>query len=471
MARRAGAVFAFCLLVVAARAVPASAQPSLSVSATVNDSAGDNNQTLEPGESAFLVVTISNSGDQDATTVAATLSTSTTGASVTDSGPKTYATVAAGEAGDQSFAISLDQSYACGNDVTFDVSITSDQGPSTDQVTEEVPCPAPALSVSKVSLTDATTHDAVTAAKVGETVDVAIQISNSGTADATNVSAQLSGSGANITQDSATYGTIAKGNDETGAFQFVPTVCPQADSLSLSLSVKSDQSSDDLVVEIPVDCKRLGVSFVRGTFDDRAGGNGDGVPQPGETGLVYLQFFNGSDAPITGITATLNLEFADVSGGPVTVPDIPPGESGNSATAFSVKIHDDAPYVFGPPTEPTAPEPSSSPEPAASGTTLIFPGCEAAFVLGGISLDVSQDNPFALEGNSGIRESGSIHFSSDQGDADFPIVQTAVCAETIERGGGVVAATGARSRLDLLWLAVSIAACGVVLRRVSLVRL
>src|ERR1700752_2685674 len=114
MGRRACAVFAFCVLMVAARALPALAQPVLTASAAVDDSAGDNNQTLEPGESALLVVTINNGGDQDATNVAASLSTTTADATVTDGGPKTVGSIV--NEAQVAFGISIDSTYACGNE-------------------------------------------------------------------------------------------------------------------------------------------------------------------------------------------------------------------------------------------------------------------------------------------------------------------------------------------------------------------
>ena len=455
MGRRATAVLAFSLLVVAARAVPALAQPSFLVSVYVDDSVGNNNGYLESGESALLEVSIQNSGDQDATNVTATVSTTTVGAHVTDAGPKTYGTLTPDAAPEsQKFGIATDPSYPCGNNITFTIAISSDQGATSDQEPVEVQCPTAPLTVASSSFSDADTHQTITSATVGEKVDLVLQLSNIGQIDATNVVAHLFVPGADVTVPDATYGTIAKTATQTGTFQLVPSVCPEAPALELFIDVKSDQSADQFTLSLPVECHRLGVAFIGGTWDDRVGGNGDGFPQPGETGFVLVRVTNKSDVPVTGVTFTLTLHDADVSGGPISVPDIEPGATVDSTTPFTVKIHDDANLAFG-----------------GTDSSVGAPGCEARYPLSGFSLDNDQRDEFSS--NIGILESGSLLVSSDQGSTSGPIASTAVCAETISQSSHQVhhapkiAATGGRLRLDLLWFGLAFAGWGAILRRVG----
>jgi hypothetical protein len=430
--------------------VPAFAAPVFQASASVDDHEGDNSGTLDPGESTSLVVVLTNVGDQEATAVAGTLSTTTPGASVTDAGPKTIGAIAVNASMQADFGVSLDSGYACGNDVAFDIAITSDQGSSSAEVNVPVPCPTPSFSVSNVSLTDATTKAPVKAATVGEVVDVKIDLSNDGEADATNVTGTLSGDGANVTQPGGSFGGIAKGATGIATFQVVPTVCPETDSLFLSLDISSDQvSAHNLGVPVPVDCPRIG--FTRGTWDDRATGNGDGQPQRGETGLVFIQLSNPSAAAITGLSATLTMTDADVTGGPVTFPDVAPGESTVSTEAFMVRVHDDAPVPF-------------------PGTTgLSDQGCAIFNMLSGLTLEGDQPHG----GTAVAILSGTLHVTFDQGTAGKGIDGAAVCAETLQPTAGPgspIAATGG-IRFDLLWLALVITACGAVLRRASAIKL
>jgi uncharacterized repeat protein (TIGR01451 family) len=98
---------------------------------TVNDSASNNNGTLDPGEVAQLTVALTNpwrAASKAVTGATATLSTSTPGVSIFDN-TSTYGAIAPqGSATGDSFLITLDTTVLCGSAIDFTLSVTSNLG-------------------------------------------------------------------------------------------------------------------------------------------------------------------------------------------------------------------------------------------------------------------------------------------------------------------------------------------------------
>ncbi|MGN6187763.1 MAG: M36 family metallopeptidase [Conexibacter sp.] len=108
-----------------------SATPVLATATAINDSAplGDGDGIAEPGESIALRVTLSDASTSALTNVAATLTTSTPGATVGVMSA-TWGTIAAGGSAQSTtpFQLTLPGELACGEQVALTLHVTSDQG-------------------------------------------------------------------------------------------------------------------------------------------------------------------------------------------------------------------------------------------------------------------------------------------------------------------------------------------------------
>jgi endonuclease I len=115
--------------------------PTASFAATgnnaIDDSTGDGNGYIDPGESGMLLtVEIINDGTADATGVSGTLN-SLTGTVTVTTGTRAYPDLAMSASGGntQPFVISAGPSLACGNPINFQLAVTSAQGNSTIPLT------------------------------------------------------------------------------------------------------------------------------------------------------------------------------------------------------------------------------------------------------------------------------------------------------------------------------------------------
>jgi uncharacterized repeat protein (TIGR01451 family) len=111
-------------------------------SVAIDDSAGNNNGAIDPGEPVFLTVTLNNpwrSPSKDVASAAATLSTGTAGVTVFDNTAAYGAIPAQGStAGSDTFLITVDPTVPCGSSIHFDVATTSSLGPATASFTVRV---------------------------------------------------------------------------------------------------------------------------------------------------------------------------------------------------------------------------------------------------------------------------------------------------------------------------------------------
>ncbi|MEQ8820580.1 MAG: proprotein convertase P-domain-containing protein [Sumerlaeia bacterium] len=82
-----------------------------------------------------------------------------------------------------------------------------------------------------------------------------------------------------------------------------------------------------------------------GPLDDSAGGDGDGVAEPGEAGLAFtVRLVNNASGPVPAFTARLEAVSAQVSvqtAGPIAFPSISGGQTGESLAPYAIRIGED----------------------------------------------------------------------------------------------------------------------------------
>lgn len=126
---------------------------------TLIETTGNGNGSIEAGESASLTIQLRNVGVVDATSISATLTTSTPGVTIT-SGATTYPTIPLGggtglPAG--AFTFGLSPSFACPSTIDFVLTVTYTGGPSPRTFNIPIRVGPPAISVSATLNTTAPT--------------------------------------------------------------------------------------------------------------------------------------------------------------------------------------------------------------------------------------------------------------------------------------------------------------------------
>jgi subtilisin-like proprotein convertase family protein len=122
---------------------------------TVTEVGGDGNGRIEPGEAMTIDERLRNAGDAAATGVEGTLTTSTSGVTVTQ-GTSAYPDIAAGATGTNAtpFAASVASSVPCGTRVQLALSVTRTGGSSPTVIPIEVPTGQPAASATTRTSSD-----------------------------------------------------------------------------------------------------------------------------------------------------------------------------------------------------------------------------------------------------------------------------------------------------------------------------
>jgi subtilisin-like proprotein convertase family protein len=121
---------------------PSTAMPALDVSGvTIDDSIGNNNGAIDPGEPVRLTVRLANPwrrASQGVASASVTLTSSTPGVTIVD-GTSTYPAIpAGGTASGDTFLIVAGPALACGQSIALTFQITSTQGPAAATVTRRV---------------------------------------------------------------------------------------------------------------------------------------------------------------------------------------------------------------------------------------------------------------------------------------------------------------------------------------------
>jgi len=199
-------------------------------------------------------------------------------------------------------------------------------------------------------------------ADFGESIYLKLTLSNLGLTDAHNLYAKISSTSvlATITKDSVSIGTLTAKSEIVLSDNLEFTVAqmvPDMGVITLKLILKDDKSEKHYSIDIAVHAPEL--QIVNCVLDDQVVGNGDNIPDPGETfRLIFkVQNHGSSDASglfsITSNTENLAIVNSNVKSGVLKlgeVTDIPVlvklSEAAASGSQISVSsLLDCNPYI------------------------------------------------------------------------------------------------------------------------------
>ncbi len=140
----------------------------------------------------------------------------------------------------------------------------------------------------------------------GETVELQIALKNIGQTDALDVSAALTAesSYATVINGTALFGNILSDEVVTCTEPLVLRVrqdIPDLEDLGLELQFSEEPGAANLDLEVHAPTFLVGIA----ELDDTAGGNGDGIPNPGETVSLTLSITNIGGANSPALTGSL----------------------------------------------------------------------------------------------------------------------------------------------------------------------
>ncbi len=188
----------------------------------------------------------------------------------------------------------------------------------------------------------------VDAAPPGEAVAVALTLRNNLESTARNVRlhAEQPPKGMRIIDADATVGDIAAGASDTARIVVVVDKDGCTDFVGFGGEITYEGGSAPLKVEFPVACPGPRLSLENLIF---SGGDGDGVPEPGETVRATIVLRNDGRDPATGVRARVAIRNDKVStqNDDLAWADIDPRESVWSASPLTLVIDDDAPRQKG----------------------------------------------------------------------------------------------------------------------------
>jgi hypothetical protein len=173
---------------------------------TVNDETGNDNQVVDFGEDFTLNVTLKNVGADPGTGITATLSGTDEYFTITDGDAVSFGDIANGETGntslvDNAFSLSVSNDVPDQYQASFLLQITN--GTDTWESNLKIKANAPVLTFGAMTLMDSGNGDGVLDA--GETAEVSIALSNTGHADVSGVSTELTTSSLELTILDGTY--------------------------------------------------------------------------------------------------------------------------------------------------------------------------------------------------------------------------------------------------------------------------
>ncbi len=182
----------------------------------------------------------------------------------------------------------------------------------------------------------------------GETIELTLTLENVGQQDGIDVQGQLQIDDEHITliADEASFGTIpADGGLGQNLTPFIFTLSPRIpDGHAIDFTLAISEAPDNLGVELVASAPA--VTVVAFDLDDSVGGNGDGIPQPGEEIVLDISLKNDGSATVSDVWGTL-LGGAYVTAEP-TPQEFGDLASGAAATAgpFTVSIDPDCPPLY-----------------------------------------------------------------------------------------------------------------------------
>ncbi|MDD5506811.1 MAG: C25 family cysteine peptidase [Bacteroidales bacterium] len=208
----------------------------------VNDSESNGNGRLDYGEEAWLNVELLNVGSEEANNLTASLTSADTYVTITD-GSETYGVIPPGETKmvNNAFRVKVGNDVPDGHIILYSLQVTGNERESWNS-NFAVLAHAPVLSMNTWTISDPEGNEN---GKLdpGETVQITIQINNTGTADAYNAEGSLTSGDPyiSISQSQAEIGDIMAG--ETGEATFSVNVSedtPAGHLAAFSLDITAD---------------------------------------------------------------------------------------------------------------------------------------------------------------------------------------------------------------------------------------
>jgi len=200
---------------------------------------------------------------------------------------------------------------------------------------------APLLAISASTVQ---TSDGDSQAENGETVNVGITLSNTGTVAATGVTGTLSESSTYLTvsQATASWPSIAAGQSAASSSTFtlaVSTSLPQNTTVPLSLQVATDQGPFTLSMNLAlVYVASIPVLTITGTTVTTS--DGDALAENGESVGLLFTLSNTGTAQATGLTGTLTeaSSLLEVVSATTSWPNIAIGQSAPANVAVTLTV-------------------------------------------------------------------------------------------------------------------------------------
>jgi hypothetical protein len=187
----------------------------------------------------------------------------------------------------------------------------------------------------------------VDAAPPGVAVRVTVTLRNGGREAARDVRAHLAETyGGEVSDADATYGDIAAEGTAKGAFTVTAQKDGCQDYLAAVMNISYDGGSTASKFAVPVACPGPRLAIERVDFD---GGDGDDIPEPGETVRAFVYIRNNGRDPARDVTAKVTVTGKGITSASddLAWPDIAAGELERSSTAIEFSIPKDAPRQEG----------------------------------------------------------------------------------------------------------------------------
>ncbi|HVL32953.1 MAG TPA: hypothetical protein VM600_05165 [Actinomycetota bacterium] len=187
----------------------------------------------------------------------------------------------------------------------------------------------------------------VKAAPPDETILLTVEVFNAGPKVAKDVTGKLESPGhARIVDATGKFGDIGVEKTATAEFSFVIDKATCEETSEFVVTVRTDDEEQALWLPVAAACPgpRLYNNDVR-----YEGGDGDGIPEPGETLKVFVMLHNAGRDAASNVRATLTIRSGKVTvlDGTASWPNIDPGVGEFATSPFVIKIADDAEVTEG----------------------------------------------------------------------------------------------------------------------------
>jgi len=206
------------------------------------DVGGDNDGSLDAGESIDLISYVKNVGNQAATAVTGVLA-ETRGLTITDDS-ETWGTVSAGQTKPCDDSFNLTVTSDTPDQTAYDFTLTLTSAESSWVRTFTLTVEAPVVDILSCTIGDGAGGDGDGVAEPGETMDLTFRLENTGHEDARNVNGTLSSTSALVTihQNSGSVSSVPEGGtaDLAGFNVTISPTCPEMTTISFTLDLAAD---------------------------------------------------------------------------------------------------------------------------------------------------------------------------------------------------------------------------------------